>query len=134
MYTYKYIRGRRRASMANLRTKTLDFGGLDSSIILSLWGGIPRSIGNSPDNFNLSRGIFVGMILVERLGVNRRGWIQPPANHWRLVDRALSPDRRFPDIPFDDEGFANLRMELSSGLRPIHELRTWISEGFGKPF
>ena len=35
---------------ANLRTKILDFGGLDSSRILSLRGGILMSIGNFPGN------------------------------------------------------------------------------------
>ena len=39
-----------RAHTANLRTKILDFGGLDSSRILSLRGGILMSIGNFPGN------------------------------------------------------------------------------------
>ena len=55
------------AGTANLRTKILDFRGLDSSIILSVSGGILRSIGNSPDM--LSQRILVGIILVGRLGV-----------------------------------------------------------------
>ena len=35
---------------ANLRTKSLDFRGFDSSIILMLKGGIPRPIGNFPES------------------------------------------------------------------------------------
>ena len=53
---------------ANLRTKTLDFRGFDSHIILSLSGGILMSIGNFPEM--LSQRISVGIILVWRLGVN----------------------------------------------------------------
>ena len=53
---------------ANLRTKILDFRGFDSSIILSVRGGIPRPIGNFPES--LSRGTLVGIILVGRFGVN----------------------------------------------------------------
>ena len=52
---------------ANFCTEILDFGGLDSSIISILRGGIPRSTGNFPEA--LSQGILVGIILVERLGV-----------------------------------------------------------------
>ena len=49
-------------AMANLRTKFLDFRGLDSSIILSL-RDLPES---------LSQGILVGIISVGRLGVAAR--------------------------------------------------------------
>ena len=45
---------------ASLRTKILDFRGFDSSIILSLRGGIPRPIGNFPES--LSQAILVGEI------------------------------------------------------------------------
>ena len=48
-------------------TKTLDFGGFDSSIILVLRGEIVMSIGNCLED--LSQAILVGMILVGRLGV-----------------------------------------------------------------
>ena len=54
---------------ADLRTKTLDFRGFDSSRILILRGGILMSIGNFPERF--SRATFVGMILVGRLDVAR---------------------------------------------------------------
>ena len=37
------------ARMVNLRTKTLDFRGFDSSIVLILRGGIPRPMGNFPE-------------------------------------------------------------------------------------
>ena len=59
-------------SMANLRTKILDFGGFDLSIILILRGGIPMPIGNSQES--LSRQILVGIIVVGRLGVRCRDW------------------------------------------------------------
>ena len=54
---------------ANLRTKFLDFRGLDPSMILSLRGGILMSIGNSPEI--MCQRILVGIILVGRLGVLR---------------------------------------------------------------
>ena len=50
---------------ANLPTKIQDFRGFDSSIILTLRGGILMSIGNSPDI--LSQLILVGRFLVEGL-------------------------------------------------------------------
>ena len=53
---------------ANLRSNIMDFGGFDSSRILILRGGIPRPIGNFPEN--LSQAIFVGIMLVGRLGVS----------------------------------------------------------------
>ena len=43
---------------SNLRTKIMDFRGFDSSVILSLRGGIPRPIGNVPES--LSEAILVG--------------------------------------------------------------------------
>ena len=52
------------AGKANLRTKILDLRGFDSITIVSLRGGIPRSIRNFPES--LSQGILVG-----RLGVLR---------------------------------------------------------------
>ena len=52
---------------ANLRTRILDFRGLDSSIILILRGGILMSMENFPESF--SQAILVGIILVGRLGV-----------------------------------------------------------------
>ena len=45
----------------------LDFRGFDSSIILSLRGGIPRPIVDFPES--LSHAILVGIMLVGRLGV-----------------------------------------------------------------
>ena len=51
---------------ANLRTKTRDFRGLDSSRIL-IQRGILMSIGDSPEG--LSRQILAGIILAGRLGV-----------------------------------------------------------------
>ena len=55
------------AGTAALRTQILDFGGLDSSRVLILRGGILMSKGNSKEM--LSQGILVGIILVGRLGV-----------------------------------------------------------------
>ena len=54
--------------MVNLRTKILDFGGLDSGRILLSGGGILTSIGNFPES--LSQGILAGRFLVGRLGVS----------------------------------------------------------------
>ena len=48
----------------------MDFGGFDSSRILTLRSGIPRPIGNFPER--LSQAILVGIILVGRLGVRSR--------------------------------------------------------------
>ena len=58
---------------ANLRTKTLDCRGLDSSRIWILRGGIPRSVGNFPET--PSQRILAGIILVGRLGVHPRLYI-----------------------------------------------------------
>ena len=52
---------------AIFKTKILDFRGFDSSIILSLRGGILRSTGNFPEM--LSQQILSGIILVGRSGV-----------------------------------------------------------------
>ena len=57
---------------ANLRTKTLDFRGFDSSRILTLRSGIPMSIGNLLEI--ASRQILVGIILVGRLGAVSVAW------------------------------------------------------------
>ena len=54
------------ASTANLRTKTLDFRGFDSSRVLILTGGIIMPIGQIPES--LSQAILVWIILVRRLG------------------------------------------------------------------
>ena len=51
---------------ANLRTRILDFTGFDSSIILTLRGGILMSIGNLPEVLNQQ--ILVGIILAGRVG------------------------------------------------------------------
>ena len=53
---------------ANLRTKTLDFRGFDSSIISIVRGGIPSPIGIFPES--LSQAILAGITLVGRLGVH----------------------------------------------------------------
>ena len=53
--------------MVNLRTKILDFRGLDSSRILILRGETPRPIGNFQES--LSQAILAGIILIGRLGV-----------------------------------------------------------------
>ena len=52
-------------TMANLRTKIMDFRVADSSIISILRGGIPMSVGDLPDS--LSQAILVGIMLVGRL-------------------------------------------------------------------
>ena len=51
----------------NLPTDIVDFGGLDSSIILISRGGISRHIGDFPES--LSQAMLVGTMLVGRLGV-----------------------------------------------------------------
>ena len=55
------------ARAANLRTKTPDFRGFDSSRVLISRGGILMSVGNLLEA--LSQRILVGIILVGRLGV-----------------------------------------------------------------
>ena len=62
---------------ANLRTKIMDFGGLDSSRLLSLRGGIPRPIGNFQSS-NLSRDNLSREI--ERIGARVRR--QTPEPLW----------------------------------------------------
>ena len=57
----------RQLATANLRTKILDFRGLDSSRILILRNAILMSMGDFPDI--LSQEILVGISLVGRLGV-----------------------------------------------------------------
>ena len=59
---------------ANLRTKILDFGGFDSSIIFIIRGGIMVSVGKVSAIW--SREILVGLILVWRLGVQSFRWNQ----------------------------------------------------------
>ena len=51
--------------MANLRTKILHFGGLYSSVVSNLRGGILMSVGSLPES--LSQGLLVGILLVGRL-------------------------------------------------------------------
>ena len=53
---------------SNLRTKILDFTGVDSSRISMLRGGILMSMGNFPAS--LSQAILVGRFLVGRLGAS----------------------------------------------------------------
>ena len=56
-YSFQHL-GRPRGSAANLRTKILDFGGLDSRIILILRGGIlnvHREFPGKSESTNLSR-------------------------------------------------------------------------------
>ena len=50
-------------------TNIVDFGGFDSSTILSLWGEIPRPIGDLPES--LTQAMLVGVMLVGRLGISR---------------------------------------------------------------
>ena len=52
---------------ANLPTNIVDFRGFDSSVILIVRGGIPRSICDFPESF--CQAMLVGIILVGRLGV-----------------------------------------------------------------
>ena len=59
-------------SAANLRTKILDSGRVDSSdssLIFMLRGGTPRPTGDFPEN--LSQAISVGIVLVGRLGASQ---------------------------------------------------------------
>ena len=55
------------ATTANLCTNIMDSRGFDSNIILMLRGGILMSIANFPES--LSQRIWVGIVLVGRLGV-----------------------------------------------------------------
>ena len=76
---------------ADLRTRTLDFRGFDSSIILLLRGGILMSIGNFPDI--LSQAI-LGIILVGILGVFSVGalcacWAHSSRVRFRLEPKTL---------------------------------------------
>ena len=57
-------------SMADLCTQILDFRGFHSSIII-IRGGILTSTGNFSESLSLR--IFVGIILVGRLGVTQAG-------------------------------------------------------------
>ena len=50
-----------------LPTNIVDFGGVDSSVILILRGGIPRPIGDFPES--LTQAMLVGVMLVGGLGV-----------------------------------------------------------------
>ena len=63
----RFLEAQLRTRTANLRTKILAFGGFDSSVILSLRGGILMSTGDFPEN--LSQRMLFGIILVGRLGV-----------------------------------------------------------------
>ena len=58
-----------------------DFRGLDSSVILILRGGIPRPIGDSPED--LSQAMFVGIMLVGRLGVGAKVGIARRSTAWK---------------------------------------------------
>ena len=60
----------------NLRTKILDFRGLDPSIILIIKGGILMSIGDFPESW--SQAILAGIMLVGRLGVPPPPPLQSP--------------------------------------------------------
>ena len=64
---------------ANLRTKILDFRGFYSSIILNLRGGIPMSIGLSPEV--LSQQIVVWITNISR-ETGRREFLWPRATEW----------------------------------------------------
>ena len=55
-------------STADLLTNIMDFRGFDSSVILILRGGIPRPIGDSPENLN--QAMLVGVMLAGRLSVH----------------------------------------------------------------
>ena len=67
---------------ANLCTKIPGFRGFDSSRILILRGGILMSIGNFSES--LSQQIFVGIILVGRLGVAALVAVQRSRSRWHL--------------------------------------------------
>ena len=77
---------------ANLRTKILDFRGLDSSIILILRGGIPRPMGDFLESW--SQAILAGIILVGRLSVSR---LSPKQKE--CVRKSPPLTRREPNVP-----------------------------------
>ena len=77
-YLYCIILLHRSYDTANLPTNIMDFGGFDSSIILSLRGGILMSIGDFPEC--LSQAILVRIILVGKSGViGNAGHVEPGA-------------------------------------------------------
>ena len=78
-------------STANLRTKILDVREFDSSRVLIFRGGIPMSIGKSPES--LSQAILVGIILVERLGE------RTPSRAYRAPSPRGRVKGLFPDPP-----------------------------------
>ena len=72
--------------MANLCTNIMDFRGLDSSRILCLRGGLPRPIGNFPED--LSQAILVGVMLVGQLAVlggSTRAYHTVSSHHYTLL-------------------------------------------------
>ena len=111
------------ASTPNLPTNIMDFTGFDSSIILILRGGIPRPIGNFPDN--LSQAILVGVMLVGRLGVfsfwrsglYRRGVLGTPgARLWRSDGQRISVASRNLNSPSFN---ARDKTQVWSGHLPV---------------
>ena len=68
MYTYIILFF---SATANLRTKTLDFGGFDSNIILLLRGGVPRPTGDLPEG--LSQGVSVREDVTRDIGRSTAG-------------------------------------------------------------
>ena len=85
---------------ANLLTKTLDFGGPDSTGILILRGGIPRPTGNSPES--LSQRILAGIILVWRLGV---AFCPPPQPQGDLLNSLVFLSQaEWPSLVFISSG------------------------------
>ena len=90
------------ASTANLRTEMLDFGGFDSSIILTLRGGIPRPLGNFLES--LSQAILVGITLVGRLGVVKP--LLQRGRRWRPGKReSIDRERSHPDLSGSGRAF-----------------------------
>ena len=78
----------------DFRAKILNFGGFDSSRILSVRGGLPRPVGNFPES--LSPAILGGIILVGRLGV---GPGIPKLGRRQKADTAAQPGSLRPCAP-----------------------------------
>ena len=104
-----------RSPTPSLPTNMMDFRGLDSSIILNLMGGIIMSIGNLSES--LSQAMFVGIILVGRLGVVHGGssdfFHSPQASTW-IQSTTVSASFQFRTHKFPSQFDSKFRAQRSS--------------------